>query len=207
MAEQVQVTPSQLSEEKPLSFQDFLKLYDGQHAELVMGKVYIYMSNSQKHQDIFVFLITLLSLKNIGKLVAAGFSMYISDDQPIREPDLMIVLNEHLDRLKETYLNGTADVAIEIVSPESTDRDRGVKFAEYEQAGVPEYWIIDPLRSEILVYSLGDDQRYHRRELDSHGQITSPLLPGFALEAAILWRKELPAGKDLIHLLEQMGAM
>lgn len=54
------------------------------------------------------------------------------------------VASEHLDRLKETYLDGPADLVVGIVSPDSVGRDRGEKFYEYAQGGVPEYWLIDP---------------------------------------------------------------
>lgn len=54
------------------------------------------------------------------------------------------VAEEHLDRLQEMHLEGPADLVVEIVSPESRLRDRGEKFAEYELAGVSEYWLLDP---------------------------------------------------------------
>ena len=47
---------------------------------------------------------------------------------------------EHLDRLTDSHLSGPADLAVEIVSPDSLGRDRGDKFAEYGAAGIPEYW-------------------------------------------------------------------
>lgn len=46
--------------------------------------------------------------------------------------------------MKETYLDGPADLVVGIVSPDSVGRDRGEKFYEYAQGGVPEYWLIDP---------------------------------------------------------------
>lgn len=61
-----------------------------------------------------------------------------------REPDLLFISNETAQRLTERKLEGAADLVIEIIFPESVRRDRYEKFDEYEEAGVREYWIIDP---------------------------------------------------------------
>ena len=50
--------------------------------------------------------------------------------------------SERLDRVHRTYLDGPADLVVEIVSPESAGRDRGEKYYEYEAAGIPEYWLL-----------------------------------------------------------------
>ena len=57
---------------------------------------------------------------------------------------------EHLDRLTDSHLSGPADLVVEIVSPDSLGRDRGDKFAEYEAASIPEYWLIDPVRQQAM---------------------------------------------------------
>src|SRR5438046_7531113 len=118
--------------------------------------------------------------------------MYRGDDKPGREPDCMVVLGEHRERMKATYLDCVADVVIEVVSPESDERDHGAKFVEYEAAGVPEYWLIDMLRNEATINALGDGQRYHPVPRDAAGRIRSSVLPGFALDPQILWREALP---------------
>lgn len=62
----------------------------------------------------------------------------------VREPDVQVILDNYPGEFTEIGMIGPADICIEIVSPESVTRDRGEKFSEYEQAGVTEYWIIDP---------------------------------------------------------------
>ncbi len=105
-----------------------------------------------------------------------------------REPDLLFVASEHLERLKEAYLEGPADLVVEIVSPESVGRDRGEKFCEYEQAGVPEYWLIDPLREQAEFCQLGAQGRY-RMVMPEAGEIYhSAVVPGFWLRVAWLWQ-------------------
>ncbi len=194
-----------------ISFQDYLKQFDGKHSEWLMGNV-IVMSNNTLHQEILAFLVALLHLylgmAKIGKLLLAGVPMYIDDDQPAREPDMMIVFNENVHRIKPTYLEGAADICIEIVSPESTKRDYGGKFSQYEAAGVREYWRIDPIRKQTDFYVLRDvdgEQHYQRIGLDERGRFVSTLLSGFALDTAIFWRAELPAGMELVELAQRMS--
>lgn len=194
-----------------ISFEDYLRLYDGQHAEWLIGRVLVHMSNNIPHQRLLVFLTKLLGFyldfRQIGEILFAPVSMYISDEQPAREPDLMVILNEHRERITPTYLNGPADVVIEIVSPESTERDYGAKFTEYEAAGVQEYWLFDPQRRQADVYVLGEDKLYHRNNLDAEGRIFSTLLPGFALPPAMLWQEEYPQGVALLQMVSQMTGM
>jgi Uma2 family endonuclease len=213
-AHPIAVVPEQTADlhEEYLSFQEYLKRYasvEGMRTEWNAGKVMQYpVSNNIKHLYIFQFVHLVLQLflagRKLGQVIPAAFPMYYADDKPAREPDMMVILNTHLDRIKETYLDGVADIAIEIVSPESDERDRGAKFVEYEAAGVPEYWLIDPLRQDAIIYALGEDNRYHRVALDAQGRAVSSLLPGFALDPALLWRDAAP---DALAIVELVGKM
>jgi Uma2 family endonuclease len=193
-----------------VSFEAFLKFFAEHHAEWLVGKVILVRGKASAHQSLLLFLMTMLNLylglKSLGEILSAGFPMKIADDVPAREPDLLIVLNAHRERIKANYLDGPADIVVEIVSPESVTRDRGIKFIEYEQAGVREYWLFDPLRTEAVIYALGDDQRYHPVPLDKDGRLVSSLLSGFALHPTLLWRDELPTGIELITLAQQMAS-
>ena len=200
------------AENESISFQEFLRRYEGQHAEWMMGKVEVQVTNNTAHNMILLFLSTLLNIflefKPVGKLLLAGVSMYLGDDKPGREPDLMIVLNESAAKIQPTYLEGAADIVVEIVSPESVERDYGKKFIEYEEASVREYWRIDPLRKQFDIYMLtriaDDENRYQRAELDAQGRLISTLLPGFALDPQILWQDELPGGKTIFAMVQDM---
>ena len=190
-----------------VTFEDYLKHFDGQRTEWLAGKV-ILMSNNTRHQVILGVLFNIFSLffgySSLGRVLLAGIPMKVGDDKPAREPDLLIVLNDNLERIEETYLDGAADIAVEVVSPESSSRDRGVKFDEYEEAGVQEYWLIDPLRQEASVYVLGEDQRYRRTLTDEGGRLVSSLLPGFVLHPNLIWREEPPQGPEIIELVQAM---
>jgi Uma2 family endonuclease len=61
-----------------------------------------------------------------------------------REPDILFVATENLERLTQERLNGPPDLVIEVISDDSVKRDRDDKYREYRDAGVREYWIVDP---------------------------------------------------------------
>jgi Uma2 family endonuclease len=193
-----------------IAFADFLTQYNGQRVEWHAGKVIQKVTNNEQHQRILGFLYRLLSfyleLSERGSVYLAGLPMYISDDVPAREPELLVVLNEHQDRIKEQYLDGAADIAVEVVSPGSTTLDRGVKLTEYESAGVPEYWLIDPLRREVAFYYLSSDERshYQRIEPGADGLLVSHVLPNFTLKPNTLWMTPLPAGTKILEMAKTM---
>lgn len=94
-------------------------------------------------------------------------------------------------------------VLVEVVSPESLDWDRGAKFAEYEAGGVPEYWLLDPLRRWAEFYRMGKEERYEVEFVGREGVYHSEALPGFWLRVEWLWQEPLPAAEDV--LLEVSG--
>jgi Uma2 family endonuclease len=191
-----------------LSFEDFLKRFDGQHAEWHQGRVILVVGSSDRHQiilSVLDFILRLyLSFRPVGKYRIAPFTMRTTGNLPKREPDLVFVLNEHADRITNTFLNGAADLAVEIVSSESVKRDYGNKFEEYELAGVREYWLLDPLRKIVHVYILGSDNVYHPGSLDDKGRLTSTLLPDFAIDHALFWREDEPMGQELAEFVQKM---
>lgn len=124
-----------------MTYEEFLSWADEDtHAEWVAGEVVMASPVSLRHQEIVNFLLVLLStyvdIRSLGKIADGPFQMKLANTG--REPDLLYVATEHLDRLKRTYLEGPADLAIEIIPPESGGRDRGDTFFEYQDAGVPE---------------------------------------------------------------------
>ncbi|HHH42233.1 MAG TPA: Uma2 family endonuclease [Chloroflexi bacterium] len=177
-------------QERRMSYEAFLEWADEDTlAEWVDGKVITYSPASKRHQEIADFLLVLTRLfvehRDLGVVLSAPFQMKLSRSG--REPDLIFVAKDHLDRLKTTYLDGPADLAVEIVSPESVGRDRGEKFYEYEEAGIPEYWLIDPLTERAEFYRLDDRGRYRLVPPDAEGVYRSAVLPGFWLKVAWLW--------------------
>jgi Uma2 family endonuclease len=183
-----------------MSYEEFLAWADEDTlAEWVDGEVAMTSPASKRHQEIGDFLLTVLRIfveqRDLGVILSAPFQMKL--ERSGREPDLIFVAKEHLGRLKETHLDGPADLAVEIVSPESVGRDRGDKFYEYAQGGVPEYWLIDPQRAQAEFYHLREGQ-YELMQPDEEGVYRSSVLPGFWLRVAWLWQEPLPTVEDVL---------
>jgi len=191
-----------------ISFDDYLVQFEGQSTEWHAGKVVQKVSNNTQHQIILGFLFTLLtfylSSKKSGKVFLAGLPMYISDNVPAQEPDLIVMLNSQLERVKSNRLEGPADIALEVVSPGSGTDDRATKLFEYENAGVPEYWLIDPIRKEASIYILNDDGQYERHPENDLKQLQSTILDKFVLDPQILWQNELPEGIEILPFVTEM---
>jgi Uma2 family endonuclease len=101
-----------------------------------------------------------------------------------REPAMMVMLNEHMERVHNQYW-GPPDLVVDVLSPGMQHTDRTEKLVEYAAAGVQEYWIVEPKTQAVEVYSQAEDKRYNRTEIYSATDtIESRLLEGFTLSAA-----------------------
>ena len=74
--------------------------------------------------------------------------------QDVFQPDLTVVLNEHLDRIDTYGIKGAPDLVIEVMLPASKLYDRVSKHRAYEQGGIPEYWLADPRKQNIELFVL-----------------------------------------------------
>ncbi len=189
-----------------MTYEEFLAWADEDTwAEWVDGEVIVLTPASTRHQLIKKFLVGILdayvAFRDLGEVLDAPFQVKLGPDLPGREPDLLFVAREHMERLKETYLEGPADLVVEIISPESAARDRGDKFYEYEAAGVGEYWLIDPEREQAEFYRLGPDGRYRTVLAEREGEYRSEVVPGFWLRVEWLWQDPLPRVMDVMREL------
>lgn len=187
-----------------MSYEEFLEWCDEDTwAEWVDGEVIVLSPASDRHQDLADFLVSVLRVyaeaRDLGVIRSAPFLMKLERG---REPDVLFVAREHLDRLKENYLDGPADLVIEIVSPDSVERDRGSKFVEYEAAGVKEYWLIDPLRERAEFYQLDQEGFYRPVPPDGEGVYRSQVVPGFWLQVEWLWQAPLPKVLDVLRNMQ-----
>lgn len=170
--------------------------YAHDYSEWVRGEVIPLAPISAEHDALNTYLGNLLQayleLRPVGAMRRAPFVMQLDVVGTRREPDIQVILTGNPGKLTDTAMVGPADLCIEIVSPESTVRDHGEKLAEYEQAGVREYWIIDPRRKTARFNRLDESGAYSAINPDADGHYHTPLLPGLQLDVATLWRSPLP---------------
>lgn len=185
-----------------MTYEEFLVWADSTHAEWVDGEVVIVSPVSVRHQEILGFLYKLLQVyveyQELGTVLQAPFQMRLQNG---REPDLLFVAAQNRQRLGSTYLDGPADLAVEIVSPESVARDRGEKFYEYAEGGVPEYWLIDPQTQFAEFYRL-EGAHYRPAFAGEEGIYRSQVVPGFWLRIDWLWQDPLP---KTLAVLRELG--
>jgi Uma2 family endonuclease len=188
-----------------MTYEKFLEWGDGVWAEWVDGEVVLMSPPSNPHQSLMAFLGALLLLfvevKQLGRIFLPPFQMKLSTRPSGREPDLLFISNDQLGNLKHNYLDGPADMVVEIISPESQSRDRGDKFYEYEEAGIREYWILDQIRRRAEFYQL-EEGTYHLIDPDEAGIYRSRVIEGLWLKVHWLWQDPLPT---LMSVLKEWG--
>ncbi len=211
MAHQIKIPqpagPKSSAQPLRMTFQEFLNWADEDTwAEWVNGQVVFLSPVSDRHQDLSDFLIVLFRLfaekYRQGVVRSAPFLMKTGPDLPGREPDLIFVARKHRKRIRDVYLDGPADLAIEITSPDSQVRDRREKLREYQRGGVPEYWIVDPIRKQAQFHVLGKDGLYRPAPVGEDDIFRSVVLKGLWIKVAWLWQRPLP---PIMSVLEEWG--
>jgi Uma2 family endonuclease len=178
-----------------ISFEDFLATLDEDaHAEWVDGQVVPMSPVSERHDAVVGFIYAILRgyvrrKKIAGRVFLDGFQMKLGAVRSSRVPDVAFVAPERMHALRDTYLDGPADLAVEVVSPESRTRDRIEKLREYEKAGVRDYWLIDPALRTAEAFRLTGGA-YAPRDLGSPARLTCEALPGLWIDVAWLWLEE-----------------
>jgi len=192
------LAPTTVSYEQLLEWAD-----EDTHAEWVDGKIEMSSPARLRHQLVMGFLYRVVSafvdVFELGSLVLPPFQMKLSNSG--REPDLVYLSREHADRLRTVFVDGAADMALEILSDESAGRDREIKRAEYQRAGVGEYWLIDP-RPRGVASFLQFEQGIYREVLRGRsGIFHSRALPGFWLDAGWLYAAPLPSVERTLYAI------
>jgi Uma2 family endonuclease len=180
-----------------MSWEEFVAWCDEDTwAEWVDGEVIVFRPASIGHQELMAFLIFLLRLfirtHDLGRLLPAPTLMRLPSRPSGREPDVLFVAKQHADRVRSTWIEGPADLVVEIVSPESAARDWETKRAEYAAAGIPEYWVLDRDRQDAAFFQVGAHGRYTRAAVGAAGVYHSKVLPGFWLRVEWLWQLPTP---------------
>ena len=105
--------------------------------------------------------------------------------------DVVIVLRGRSQVIVRGYVEGAPDIVVEVLSPNSRNRDLVRKRQLYAEAGVPEYWIADQRNDTVRLLELRDGEYVERALLDATGTVTTPLLPGLSIPLAEIFHHPL----------------
>jgi Uma2 family endonuclease len=169
------------------SVEQYLKLTNQTNhlIEFTDGVIEVLPMPTKKHQAISLFLLLglLAFVRPLGGAVFyAPLRLQVRPGK-FREPDLLLVMNADDPRAQDEFWLG-ADLVVEIVSPDKPKRDTKEKPLDYAEAGIPEYWIVNPLNDTITVLTL-DGEAYVEHGVFRRGDYAaSKLLAGFSVSVA-----------------------
>lgn len=146
-----------LPQEKIYTIDDIYALPEGERAELIDGRIYYMAPPSRTQQRIISKLNQLIAnhidiKKGDCEVYPAPFAVYLDKNtHTYVEPDISVICDKN--KLDDKGCKGAPDWVIEIVSPGSRRMDYAIKLFQYRSAGVREYWIVDPEKNRIMVWS------------------------------------------------------
>jgi Uma2 family endonuclease len=114
-----------------------------------------------------------------GKVLVAPLRLQVRPGK-FREPDILMLRDANDPRYQDAFWLG-ADLVVEIVSPDRPERDTEEKPRDYAEAGIPEYWIVNPLTDTITVLTLVEDAYAEHGVFHRGDKATSKLLEGFSV--------------------------
>ena len=174
-----------------LTYDDYVAFPDdGIRREILDGEVYELSAPNVRHQRLVLRVLRALAdhldIHGGGEAFVSPIDVLLSDHDVV-QPDVVYVADDRAGIVTAPNLAGTPSIAVEVVSDPRHDRVR--KRALYARAGVPEYWIVDPESDRLEVHRL-DHGGYAKPEiLEAGDTLTTPLLPGFALDVAVLFQR------------------
>ena len=141
-----------------LTYEDYLQFpEDGRRHEIIDGDHYVSAAPSMYHQWILTRLVVQLYREicepGLGYLAPAPIDTVLTEADVV-QPDIVVTLDRDDTVIRRERIEGAPDLVVEILSPSTAYRDRGLKLDLYQKAGVSEYWIVDPERKVVQQYVL-----------------------------------------------------
>lgn len=141
-----------------LTCEDYLQFpEDGSRHEIIAGEHYVSAAPSMYHQWVLTRLVVQLYHRicepGLGYLAPAPVDTVLTESDVV-QPDIVVILGRDEAVIRRERIEGAPDLVVEILSPSTANRDRGLKLDLYQRAGVSEYWIVDPERKVVQQYVL-----------------------------------------------------
>lgn len=170
---------------------DYLSLPDEQRCELLNGRLYRMAPPKPLHQIVAFVLwhrLDAFAVAHGGLALGAPVAITLADHSVV-QPDVIYLARRVRGEEIESAIDGLPDLVVEVLSPGSVRRDRGEKLRLYAAAGVPEYWIVDPVARQIDFLVLPAGARRFRAALPEQDVYRSERLVGISLDTTDLWRE------------------
>ena len=175
-----------LKQEELYTYEDYLTWNGAERWELIDGYAYLMAAASPEHQEISGNFYLALREYLKGKSCKAYQDIDVRlfpEKEAAREvvvrPDLSVICNQ--EQLNAKGCNGAPNLIIEILSPSNQRVDRYIKFKRYFQAGVREYWIVDP-ESKVVQVNLLEGKRYMVMICEVADTLRCTVLPGLEIQ-------------------------
>jgi len=165
------------------SFEEYLAYDDGTENlyEVFNGELIEVPPESGFNVEIANFLFAiLLSIVGHRRLRGHGLELEVRGEPRNRYPDLTVIREEHVEQLRQRntlrFEMASPLLVVEIVSPGELQRDRDyiAKRSQYQDRGIPEYWIVDPQLQTVFVLELSDGIYTEVVTLQGEDQMRSP---------------------------------
>jgi Uma2 family endonuclease len=167
----------------PFTYEDLLRMEDDGHQyEILEGELVLNASPIPRHQMIagrlYLVIQNYLDISDVGSLFFAPLDAVLSPIN-VLQPDLLFIRKERAAIITATNVSGAPDLVVEILSESTRKKDETRKRRIYEQFGVGEYWIVDPIAETVRLY---ERAAANYRVADT--VLTSPLFPGLEIALA-----------------------
>lgn len=161
-----------------ITSEEFEALPESQHpTELIEGEIVVRGVPTIRHQTVaFNIAFLLRSTVKSGKVFIPPISVKLNDKSYYQPDVLWISDNNPNCEIGEGGIDGAPDLVVEVISIGTAKVDRGIKFETYQQAGVREYWIVEPQENFVEVWQLMDAVYTKLGLFTAEQRFTSPTL-------------------------------
>jgi len=142
------------TKKKRYTYKDYQELPEGAPYQLINGDLVMTPAPNTYHQRISKRLekeLLILEERGAGEVLYAPTDVYFSETETY-QPDILFITKERLAIIGEQRIEGAPDLIMEILSPSTAYYDLKAKMRVYENSGVREYWVIDPMEKSIEIY-------------------------------------------------------
>jgi Uma2 family endonuclease len=174
------------------TYEDWLNFPDdGWKYEIIDGELYMAPPPGTGHQRSSIGLAARMYLytqdNDLGQILEAPCGVRLPNQPVPVEPDIFFIKKERLSIIKEKEVDGVPDLIVEILLPSNFQYDRTKKFNIYQEAGVPEYWLLNYWEKTVEVFTLTAGAYQLLEKFETGDKVVSEQLPGFQIAVGTIF--------------------